>query len=135
MVSVSAKSGLAVALCAALVLSPASFLQAQTGVERKVLLQQDLNIPGYETVLAAVGIAVGGREGKHTHAGTALVYVEEGELTLEQQGLPTRTYKAGDSFLVKPGQVHEGINGGKTPVKAVATFIVEKGKPLTTQVK
>ena len=126
---------LAAVLGAALLASPASLVHAQTGIERKILLQQDLNIPGYETLLVDVTIAVGGREGRHTHAGTLVGRVLEGELTLEQEGLPTRTYKAGESVLIKPGQIHEGINKGKTPIKALVTFIVEKGKPLTTQVK
>ena len=35
-------------------------------------------------------------------------YVLEGTLTMEVQGAPTATYKTGDSFIVKPGVVHEG---------------------------
>jgi hypothetical protein len=31
--------------------------------------------------------------------------------------------------------VHEGINKGSAPVRAIASFVVEKGKPLTTQAK
>jgi quercetin dioxygenase-like cupin family protein len=110
-------------------------LVAQAGVERKVLLQEDLNVPGQQVSLIAVTIAVGAREGQHTHPGTLVGQVQEGELMLEQQGLPTRTYKAGDSFSVKPGQVHEGMNHGKTPIKILVTVVAEKGKPLTTQVK
>ena len=122
-------------MAAALLSSIASLVQAQTGVERKVLLQQDLTVPGYEAVLVGVTLAVGAREGKHTHAGTLVGQVQEGELTLEQQGLPTRTFKAGESFAVRPGQVHEGMNNGKTPIKILVTVVGEKGKPLTTQVK
>jgi quercetin dioxygenase-like cupin family protein len=125
----------AAALAAAMAIAAASSSHAQTGIARTILLQQDLNIPGYETLLVDVTIAVGGREGRHTHAGTLVGRVLEGELTLEQEGLPTRTYKAGESVLIKPGQIHEGINRGKTPIKALVTFIVEKGKPLTTQVR
>src|SRR5918994_505672 len=88
-------------IAAALVISPVSLVHAQSGVER---------------------------EGRHTHAGTLVGQVQEGELTLEQEGLATRTYKAGDSFSVKPGQVHEGINKGSTPIKALVTFVAEKGK-------
>lgn len=106
----------------------------QAGVERKVLLQQDLTMPGYQAVLVAVTIPVGGREGRHIHPGTVLVHVQEGALTLDHDGRPTVTYTAGESLFVEPGKVHEGINRGNTPVKAIATFIVEKGKPLTTQV-
>ena len=80
---------------------------------------------GYDTV--------GGREGRHTHPGLAFVHVEEGALTLDYEGKPTVTYKVGESFYVEPGKIHEGINKGNTPIKAIATFVVEKGKPLTTQ--
>jgi len=105
----------------------------QPAVQRKVLLQQDLTIPGYQAVLVSVEIPVGGREGRHTHPGSVLVHVEEGALTLDYDGKPTVTYKVGESFYVEPGKIHEGINRGNTPIKAIATFIVEKGKPLTTQ--
>jgi quercetin dioxygenase-like cupin family protein len=107
----------------------------QAGVERKVLLQQDLTMPGYQAVLVAVTIPVGGREGRHIHPGTVLVHVQEGALTLDHDGRPTVTYKAGESLFVEAGKVHEGINRGNTPVKAIATFIVEKGQPMTTQVQ
>jgi quercetin dioxygenase-like cupin family protein len=106
----------------------------QPTVERKVLSQQDVTAPGYQNVLVAVTIPVGGREGRHTHPGTAIVHVLEGELTLDHDGRPTATYKAGETFFVDPGKVHEGINKGKAPVRAIASFVIEKGKPLTTQV-
>ncbi len=104
----------------------------QIGLERKLLLQQDLAIPGYEVVLVEVTIAVGGREGKHLHSGTLVGHILEGELTLVFDGKPTKTLKAGESLLIEPLQVHEGINNGSVPVKALVTFIIEKGKPLTT---
>ena len=103
-------------------------------VTRKVLIQQDLTIPGYTAAMVSVEIPVGGREGRHTHPGTVMVVVQEGELTLDYEGKPTATYKAGQSFSVEPGKIHECINKGKTPVRALASFVVEKGKPLTTQV-
>jgi len=132
MLKVSMTRALAVAAVVPLLLSPASLVQAQAGVERKVLLQEDLSVPGQQVSLIAVTIAVGAREGQHTHPGTLVGQVQEGELMLEQQGLPTRTFKAGESFSVKPGQVHEGMNHGKTPIKILVTVVAEKGKPLTT---
>jgi quercetin dioxygenase-like cupin family protein len=108
--------------------------QAPPAPVRKVLLQQDLTIPGYTAVLVSVEIPVGGREGRHTHPGSAFVHVEQGVLTLDYEGKPTMTYKAGESFYVEPGKIHEGINKGNAPIKAIAAFVVEKGKPLTTQV-
>ena len=112
-----------------------SAAQNQPSVTRKVLMQQDLNIPGYSTALVSVEIPVGGREGRHTHPGTLLVYVQEGTLTLDYEGKPTKAYKAGETFSVEPGKIHEGINKGNTPVKALASFVGEKGKPITTQVQ
>jgi quercetin dioxygenase-like cupin family protein len=109
--------------------------QAAPTVVRTVLFAQDLNIPGYQEVLVEVRIPVGGREGRHTHPGTVIVHVEEGELTLDYDGKPTKTYKAGESFSVEAGKVHEGINKGSAPIRAIAAFVVEKGKPITTQVK
>jgi quercetin dioxygenase-like cupin family protein len=122
-------------MAAALLSSTAPVVQGQTGVERKVLLQEDLTTPGYQITLIGVTIAAGAREGQHTHPGTLVGQVQEGELMLEKQGLPTQTYKAGESFSVKPGQIHEGMNHGKTPIKILVTLVAEKGKPLTTQVK
>ena len=122
-------------MAAALLSSTSSVVQGQTGVERKVLLQEDLTTPGYQITLIGVTIAAGAREGLHTHPGTLVGQVQEGELMLEKQGLPTQTYKAGESFSVKPGQIHEGMNHGKTPIKILVTLVAEKGKPLTTQVK
>jgi quercetin dioxygenase-like cupin family protein len=115
---------------------PVSYAQqAAPTVKRTVLQQHDLAVPGYEAALVQVEIPVGGREGKHTHPGLALIRVESGALTLEHEGKPAVTYKAGDSFVVEPGKVHEGTNQGNMPVKAIATFVIEKGKPLATQVK
>lgn len=112
-----------------------SAAQQAPSVTRKVLMQQDLTIPGYTAALVSVEIPVGGREGRHTHPGTIIVYVQDGTLTLDYEGKPTKAYKAGETFSVEPGKVHEGINKGNTPVKALASFVVEKGKPLTTQVQ
>src|SRR2546426_11064602 len=100
----------------------------QPQVTRRVLIQQDLNAPGYAGALVAVEIPAGGREGKHTHPGTLMAYVQEGAIDLEYEGKPTKTYKAGETFFVEPGKIHEGINKGSTSVKVIATFVVEKGK-------
>ncbi len=105
----------------------------QPNVERNLLLQQDLTISGYEGVLVEATIPVGGREGRHSHPGPLLAYVLEGTFTVEYQGKPTVTYQAGESFFVEAGNIHEGINNGNTPVRVIATFIVEEGRPLTTQ--
>lgn len=123
---------LGVAACALLV---QCVIEAQAPPPvRTVLLRHDTTAPGFEAVLVQVEIPVGGREGRHTHPGVAVARVEQGELTLDYEGQPTKTYKAGDTFFLEAGKVHEGINKGTGPVKLLATFIVEKGATLTTPV-
>src|SRR5215471_7943977 len=119
-----------VALSFVMVTAPA--VAQQPTVQRKVLLTQDLAIPGYQTVIASVEIPAGGREGKHSHPGAVVGYVTEGALTLDYEGKPTTTYKAGDAFFIESGKIHEGINNGSSAIKVIATFVVEKGKPLTS---
>src|ERR1700704_5232212 len=117
------------AVAVASILSARSVTHAQQpapAVVRTVLLAQDLNVPGYQEVLVEVRIPVGGREGRHTHPGTVIVHVEEGELTLDYDGKPTKSYKADESFALEAGKVHEGINKGSAPIRAIAAFVVEK---------
>jgi quercetin dioxygenase-like cupin family protein len=114
--------------------APSTFAQGTPEVKRTVLLRQD-TLPGQEAVLVDVEIPVGGREGRHTHPGYLLARVESGTLTLDYEGKPTATYKTGDSFIVEPGKIHEGINKSNAPIKVIAAFVVPKGMPMTTQVK
>jgi quercetin dioxygenase-like cupin family protein len=125
-----------VAAIAALAVVCAHVTHAQQAptVKRTVLLQHDTSAPGFEAVLVAVEIPVGGREGRHFHSGTAMIHVTDGAITLDYEGKPTVRYKAGDSFFVDAKAVHEGINKENVPAKAIATFINPKGQPVTTQV-
>jgi len=123
------------AAIAALALGSTQLTHAQQAptVKRTVLLQHDTSAPGFEAVLVAVEIPVGGREGRHSHSGTAMIHVTDGAITLDYEGKPTVRYKAGDSFFVDAKAVHEGINKENVPAKAIATFINPKGQPVTTQ--
>ena len=69
------------------------------------------------------------------HPGTLVAYVQEGTLTPDYEGKPTKTYKAGETSSVEPGRIHEGINKGITAVKILVTLVSEKGKALVTQVQ
>jgi quercetin dioxygenase-like cupin family protein len=133
-INVAAVALVAVFSSSALVLLTPATAQQPT-VTRKVLLKQDAAIPGYEVDLVAVEIPSGGREGRHTHPGLAMIYVQEGSLTLDYDGKPTVTYKPGDSFSVEPDKIHEGRNDGNTSVKALATFVIRKGMPLASPVR
>jgi quercetin dioxygenase-like cupin family protein len=117
----------------AFVFTQATDAQQTPAVKRTVLLQHDTSAPGFEAVLVAVEIPVGGREGRHFHPGTAVIHVTDGAITLDYEGKPTVRYKAGESFFVDAKAVHEGINKDNVPAKAIATFIIPKGQPVTTQ--
>ena len=62
------------------------------------------------------------------------MYVLAGALRLEVDGKPPVTLKAGDVFMVPAGRVHNATNTGPGSAKVLATYIVEKGKPIATAV-
>lgn len=104
-------------------------------VTRTPLVTKDLPMPGgFVATLVRVDLPVGAREGRHMHSGTLVAFVKEGALTLDHEGKPTVTYKAGETFSVEPGNVHEGMNKGTVPTQLIATFVYPKDKPMTTQV-
>src|SRR5260370_40655322 len=108
----------------------------QQGAKRTVLTRMDLSgIPGHEGVMGVTELAPGAKEPRHTHPGDIFGYVLEGTITVSMEGKPTATVKQGEVFIVPAGTVHSGENTGKTPVKALVTFVVEKGKPLATPVQ
>jgi len=116
----------------------ASGLQAQDKgeIKRKALTKQELtSAPGHEAVLSQVEMAPGAAEGRHTHPGELLGYVEEGTVTLHVDGKPTATLKRGDSFFVPAGATHWGENQTKAPARILATLILEKGKPPSSPAK
>jgi len=104
-------------------------------VTRTPLMTQDLPMPGgFVATLVSVDLPAGAREGRHMHSGTLVAYVKEGALTLDHEGKPTVTYKAGETFSVEPGKVHEGMNKGNVKTMLIATFVFPKDQPMTTQV-
>ena len=101
---------------------------------RTVMQRADISRPGYEAVTAKAEFPSGGTTGRHTHPGEEISYMLEGTMTLEIEGAPARTVKAGDVFFVPAGTVHNAVaTGGRAVV--IANYIVEKGKPLATPVK
>ena len=106
----------------------------QPGIKRTILLRTDE--PGsqtHEAVMGVAEIAPGAMAGKHRHPGIEIGYVLEGSVTLEHEGEQPKMLKAGDAFRNAPG-VHNAKNTGTTPVKILAVYLVEKGKPLAEPV-
>src|SRR5262245_60389807 len=111
-------------------------LHAQApGFTRKLVQDQNLSVADRHAVQALAEFVPGGVAGKHTHPGEELGYVMEGTLELQIEGQPPRLVKAGESFFVPAGVVHDGKNVGSGPAKVLATYIVEKGKPVASPAK
>jgi quercetin dioxygenase-like cupin family protein len=114
----------------------AGALNAQApGFKRIEVQDRDLSIPGRHAVQARAEFEPGGIAARHTHPGEELSVVLEGQLLLEVDGQPARTIKAGESFFIPAGVVHAGKNTGGGKAVVLATYIVEKGKPVATLVK
>ena len=78
-------------------------------------------------------IAPGGATGRHTHPTPRFVYVLEGAVILDMDGMPSRTYSAGEGFVEQPGMVHNFRNASASAsAKALGIQIVPKGTPLQT---
>jgi quercetin dioxygenase-like cupin family protein len=116
-------------------LGAAAAIAQQAGFTRVALQDQPLSDPAKHAVQARAEFAPGVAAGKHTHPGEELGYVLEGEILLEIAGQPPRTVKAGEAFFVPAGLVHDGKNTGGGTAKVLATYIVEKGKPVATPVQ
>ena len=102
----------------------------QPGVKRTDLQRHDLSIPGRETVQARIDIAPGATAAWHRHPGEEVIYVIEGALEYQFEGKSPVTLRAGEVLFVPSGVAHKARNPGTTNGAELATYIVEKGKPL-----
>jgi quercetin dioxygenase-like cupin family protein len=107
----------------------------QAGIKRTDLQRHDLSAPGREAVQVRVDFAPGTAFGKHTHPGEEIIYVLEGTLEYQIEGKPPVTLKAGDVLFIPVGTIHAAKNVGSNTASELATYVVEKGKPLLTLVK
>ena len=106
----------------------------QAGTKRTDLQRHDLSAPGREVVQVRVDFDPGYVAPRHTHPGEEIIYVIEGSLEYEIAGKVARV-KAGDVLFVPAGAVHTAKNVGGGNGAELATYVVEKGKPLITLVK
>ena len=120
---------------ALIVVGSLTALSAQAPAFKRTVLQtMELSIAGREAVTAKAELPGGVSSGRHTHPGEEVGYVLEGAVTVERDG-QSKTFKAGETFAIPAGQVHNAVNAGTTQATIVSTYIVEKGKPLATPVK
>jgi quercetin dioxygenase-like cupin family protein len=104
---------------------------AQTpGIKRTDLQRRDLSVQGREVVQVRVDFDPGAAFGKHSHPGEEIVYVIEGRLEYQLEGQGPVTLGAGEVLFIPAGAVHAARNVGSVNGAELATYVVDKGKPL-----
>jgi len=123
----------------ALIVASASALHLasaqQPGVKRTELQRGDLSVPGREVIQVRVDLDPGVTFPMHSHPGEEIIYVLEGVWEYEVEGKGAMTLKAGEILFIPAGAIHTAKNVGSGNGAELATYIVEKGKPLVEMVK
>jgi quercetin dioxygenase-like cupin family protein len=99
-------------------------------IKRTNLMRNDLSVPGREVIQVLVEFGPGVTAVRHSHPGEELVYVTEGALEYRLDGRPPIIVKAGEVLFIPDGTPHAVKNVGAGRAVELATYIVEKGKPL-----
>jgi quercetin dioxygenase-like cupin family protein len=102
----------------------------QSGTKRTELQRHDLSAPGREVVQVRIDFAPGAVAPRHSHPGEEIIYVIDGSLQYEVEGKPPVTLHAGEVLFVPAGTIHAAKNVGGGNGAELATYVVEKGKPL-----
>jgi quercetin dioxygenase-like cupin family protein len=107
-----------------------SSVQQAPGLTRTDLQQHDLSVPGREAIQNRVDIAPEAPPIRHWHPGEEIIYVLEGTLEYEIDGQPPTSVSAGEALMVPAEAVHAVRNVGNGNATELATYVVEKGRPL-----
>ena len=102
----------------------------QSGITRSDVARQDLDVPGREVIQVRVAFAPGAAFGRHSHPGAEIAYVLEGTLEYQLEGKAPVKLEAGEALFIPSGAIHAARNVGAGDAAELATYIVEKGKPL-----
>ena len=100
------------------------------GITRTPLQQHDLSVAGWETVQMRVDFAPGATAPRHVHAGDEIVYVLKGKIEYRMDGQPRASLGEGDVLFIPKGKPHSAANVGLETASELATYVVEKNKPL-----
>ena len=118
------------AVILAALIFPGSAIAQQPGIKRTMLQRHDLGITGREVVQVRIDFDPGAAFGNHSHPGEEIIYVLEGLLEYQVEGKPPITLKAGEVLFIPAGTIHAAKNVGSGNGAELATYVVEKGKPL-----
>jgi len=102
----------------------------QSGIKRTELQKHDISVPGLEAIQVSIDFESHSAFGKHSHPGEEIIYVLEGELEYEIEGKKPVTLKAGEVLFIPAGTIHSAKNKSNSKATELATYIVQKGKPV-----
>jgi quercetin dioxygenase-like cupin family protein len=100
------------------------------GLTRTDLQRHDLSVPGREVIQNRVDISPDAPPVRHKHPGEEIIYVLQGTLEYQLEGQPPVRLEAGQVLFVPTGVFHSAGNPGPTSGSELATYVVEKGRPL-----
>lgn len=106
-----------------------------SGITRTDLHRQDSSVPGQEAIQARIDFEPNTSFGMHSHPGEELIYVLEGTFEYQLEGEKPVTLKAGDVLFVPAGRNHSARNVGSVRASELATYVVDKNKPLLVMKK
>ena len=98
------------------------------GMGRTEIVRNDLDA-AREAIQVRVDFGPQASAPRHSHPGVEIAYVLEGTIEYELDGKPV-TLKAGQALYIPAGAVHGARNVGNGNAAELATYLVEKGKPL-----
>jgi quercetin dioxygenase-like cupin family protein len=110
-------------------------VQQAPGIMRTDLQQHDLGIPGREMIQNRVDLGPEAPAVRHKHPGEEIIYVLEGTLEYEVDGMPLATLNAGDVLFVPAETVHAVRNVGSGNAAELATYVVPKNEPFLVVVE
>jgi quercetin dioxygenase-like cupin family protein len=102
----------------------------QSGIKRTELQRHDLSAKGYEVVQVRVDFEPGTAFGLHSHPGEEIINVLDGSLEYVIEGEKPVVLKAGEVLFIPAGKYHSAKNVGTIKASELATYIVQKGKPI-----
>jgi quercetin dioxygenase-like cupin family protein len=101
-----------------------------SGLTRTQLVKSDISAPGREALQVRVDFAPGTFADFHAHPGEEIAFVIEGTMEYQFEGQRPIVLKQGESLFIPAGVHHSAKNIGQGRASELATYIVEKGKPL-----
>jgi len=122
---------------AGLALSVSASAFAHDDTHEKITILEDhpaLNAPGKKVLMLTVDYLPGQVSVPHSHAGTTIAYVLEGEITSKVNDGETITYKPGQTWYEPAGSKHYlSKNASSTkPAKLLVYMMLDEKDPVLT---